>query len=124
MASRVANDRVEVRQAGAKGLGVFARVAIPPGGLVEECPALVIPRKKASVPKGLEDYYFPWDGGYAVALGYGSLYNHSPRPNCVFEMRAEERLLVVTACRAVRAGSELTFDYTAGGGDPLWFEVL
>ena len=71
----------------AAGRGVFARRPIIEGETIECCPALVFPKDdRPHIDRtGLYDYYFDWsDGGLAVALGYGSLYNHSYSPNAMY----------------------------------------
>jgi hypothetical protein len=73
----------------------------------------------------LYDYCYEWrDGGVAVALGCGSLYNHDPNPNATFERHTDTDTLVVYAARDITAGEEIFIDYTGGGLNPLWFEPL
>src|SRR5215216_1019777 len=82
-------DAVEIRNTRGKGRGVFARRAIKKGEEIERVPVLVMPAK--DVKHGpdyttLGTYCFHWERGkVAVALGYGSLYNHSYRPNARYD---------------------------------------
>ncbi len=123
-------DRLEVRDAGERGRGVFARVTIAEGEVIEECPVIVIPHEELQRLGGtvLGDYFFQWGGtgdAGAIALGYGSLYNHAHDPNAFYVRRLDARLLVFHAVRAIAPGDEITVSYHGGFGDrsPVWFEV-
>ena len=68
------------------GRGVFTARDITPGALIEICPVLVLPAEELAVIHGtrLHDYYFLWGEDQqqcAIALGFGSLYNHASDPN-------------------------------------------
>jgi SET domain-containing protein len=110
------------------GRGVFTTEPIPAGSLIEICPVIVIPEKEVDVihHTDLHDYYFVWGENNeqaAIALGYGSLYNHSYDPNAEFILDLNGRAIEVHALRDIRPGEEITFNYH---GDPecrddLWF---
>lgn len=69
----------------------------------------------------LAQYVFNWsDGVVAIALGYGSLYNHSYRPNAKF-YREGSLTQVFYAIRDIDAGEEITVDYN---GPQLSFDVV
>ncbi len=110
------------------GLGVFAARAMAAGELVEECPALVCPARDEALLEGtaLRGLYFTWQrGAVALALGFGSLYNHSWRPNARYETRYRAKVVRFVAVRAIAEGEEVTINYT---GDPdgrgeLWFDA-
>jgi hypothetical protein len=74
-------DSIEVKQIKGKGRGVSARRFICHGETIERVPVLVLPiaeSRTASGPTPMSGYCFDWGRGtVAVALGYGSLYNHS-----------------------------------------------
>jgi SET domain-containing protein len=111
-----------------RGRGIFTAQEIPAGSIIELCPVLLIPA--AQVPTihqtVLHDYYFLWgeEGAAAIALGYGSLYNHSATPNADYEMELAENYLRIFARRDIEAGEEITISYTEGGAQrtKLWFE--
>ena len=122
-------DAVEVKKTDTKGLGVFARRAIRKGELIERVPLLILSTAEyaAGVDQSLlAGYVFAWgDGEYALALGYGSLYNHSYRPNAVYEDDEPHRAKLFIAHRAIKLGEEITVNYN---GSPtsrvrMWFEV-
>lgn len=122
--------RVEVRRRrGALGRGVFAAAAFAPGDLVERAPLLVVERggrlRPPRVPPALDEFYFCWPGGYAIALGYLSLYNHSYRPNAEVTMLHKEHVAEVRAVTRVRPGDELRINYGGEGGEEkMWFRVV
>src|ERR1700746_3947945 len=82
------SDLIEVRQVSRKGRGVFARRRIPKGDVIERVPLIVVPIGEVfgqAQRSKLADYVFKWTHNTVViALGYGSLYNHSYQPNARF----------------------------------------
>jgi SET domain-containing protein len=106
------------------GRGVFAAAPFAPGDLVEACPVLVVPAEQVANldDTALYDYYFSWRGGAAaIALGYGSLYNHAAVPNARYQDDADTATIRFLAVRAIAVGDEITVDYSQGGAVPLWF---
>ncbi|MGE3819259.1 MAG: SET domain-containing protein [Isosphaeraceae bacterium] len=122
------SELVEVRLVKGKGRGVFARRAIRKGDVIERVPVLVLAVdqiKDAAVWGEVANYVFQWgEGTVALALGYGSLYNHSYRPNARYDDGARQK--VFTALRDVAAGEEITINYNGDPDDPepVGFEVL
>lgn len=109
-------------QMNAKGRGVYAVSTIEAGQLVEECPLLLIPRDIAA----LHDYVFEWNDRQAIALGYGTLYNHSYRPNAIYTKDFEAAKLRFFARQLIAPGEEISVNYNGDPTDttPVWFEVL
>jgi SET domain-containing protein len=106
---------IEVRRTRGKGRGVFARKVIPRGAVIERVPVVTFEVQEIFNPvrrSKLAEYVFKWgDGVVAVALGYGSLYNHSYDPNAKFH--SDGRLTqVFSAIRDIKAGEEITVNYT------------
>jgi hypothetical protein len=121
---------LEVRPVPGKGRGVFARRRFAPGELVERAPVLVVPAVDWVYVAGtvLSRYCFrfgpaPLDA--AVALGCGSLYNHSYRPNAFYLRRLEAEAIDFVALRGIEPGEEVTINYdgTPEGQGAVWFEV-
>ena len=60
-----------------------------------------------------------------MALGYGSLYNHSFFPNAEYIKVWEERVIRFVALRDIRDGEEITINYNGSpeSQKPMDFEV-
>jgi SET domain-containing protein len=123
------SKKLRIRNTQKKGRGVFATAPIKKGEIVEICPVIILPykdRKKVDKTKVL-DYYFYWGpkNQPAIALGYGSLYNHSFNPNIEYEQHLKKKTITFTALRNIKKGEELVSNYN---GDPdskdeLWFKA-
>ena len=107
------------------GRGVFTGSAIPKGTTIELAEVLLLSATERTIvhKTSLHDYYFQWDGDQAaIALGYGSLYNHSDEANAIFELDYDFNHIRFIALRDINIGEEITTDYRVG--DPemeLWF---
>jgi uncharacterized protein len=122
---------LEIRDAGPRGRGVFAVCVIEEGTLLEECPVIVVPEHQVAAlgETALADYYFQWGGmgdEAAIALGFGSLYNHSDVPNAMYVCQREAQILAFYAVKRIAAGEEVVVSYNGGFGDrsPVWFRVV
>jgi SET domain-containing protein len=72
----------------------------------------------------LGNYVFVWeDNKFAVALGYGSLYNHSYEPNAKY-IRKKDKILF-QAIKDIKSGEEITINYNGNpkSQDKVWFDV-
>ena len=121
----VQSDYIEVRYVKGKGRGVFARRPIPAGTEFEKVPLIIVDWDTIQDSE-LAHYVYTWtDKTVAVALGYGSMYNHSFEPNARYD-DLHRRTKVYTALRDIEAGEEVTINYN---GDPdaredVGFDVL
>lgn len=114
-----------------KGRGVFTSMDISKGDVIESAHVIVLSNEdRLKVHEtGLHDYYFLWESGEkegefqaAIALGYGSLYNHSKEPNCEFVPIYGENCIEFIATRDIQAGEEICIKYDeAESSFPLWF---
>ena len=108
------------------GTGVFANRRFEADDVIERCPVLVLTGTDADavVDTVLGNYVYEWEHGYALALGYGSLYNHSHRPTARYEMAYDEDEIHVVARRRIKTGEEITISYNGDADDqsPVWFE--
>lgn len=122
-----ASTAIVVKQVPGKGLGVFASRDIAADEVIERCPVLVMSKSDVwQVDAVLSRYVFSWgDGKVALALGYGSLYNHSFQPNARCEDRGR-RCKQFLAIRDIAAGEEITFNYNGSPDDQsaVGFEVV
>jgi uncharacterized protein len=110
------------------GRGVFTIEEIPADSLLEICPAIVLSEWDMSQihKTDLHDYYFLWGEEQnlcAIALGYGSLYNHSYHPNARYLLDFEQNTIDIYAIRDIEAGEEITVNYNGEPDDPspVWF---
>ena len=74
----------------------------------------------------MSGYCFEWGRGtVAVALGYGSLYNHSYQPNARYDDESGQAK-VFRAIRDIAPGEEIVVNYNGEPGDetPVWFKVM
>ena len=104
-----------VRKARGMGRGVFAGRAYREGEVIEVCPVIPLAEETVEAALGaLDRYLFAWgkDGErLAIALGYGSLYNHSPDPNAGFTPRTATEDIVFRARRDIAEGEQILVDY-------------
>ena len=111
------------------GKGVFAAAPIAAEDVIEVCPVLLFPKAQLAAMRQtmLDDYYFDWgeDGEwFAVALGYGSLYNHAYEPNADYEMDFANETIDIYAVRDIAPGEEIFVNYNGAPGNrsKVWFE--
>ena len=110
------------------GRGVFARVAIKKGELIEKCPVIPIPEHDvAALSESILLTYFYFFGKnrerMVVALGFGSIYNHTDSPNATYKEHERELTIDFIARRDIQKGEEITVNYVQGKNNknPLWF---
>ena len=113
---------------GRSALGVFADRPFGVGETIEVAYVIIIPRDESRLlaTTSLDSYIFQWGGGCtAVALGLGSLYNHSYTPNAQYHQDTRNRQLEFTAISPISAGEEITINYNGNPESraPIWFDV-
>ncbi|HBB76249.1 MAG: hypothetical protein A2186_01515 [Candidatus Levybacteria bacterium RIFOXYA1_FULL_41_10] len=114
------------------GRGVFAGRNIKKGELIEKCPIIEIPKHDfSSLRESVLVTYFFYFGKkkerLVVALGFGSIYNHSYQPNAKYKINHTEKTIDFTALRDIEKDDEITVNYNSGNSkdkSPLWFEVV
>jgi SET domain-containing protein len=123
-------DTLEIRDTSAKGRGVFARIPFASGELIEAVPIILIPAEQCNFiePTVLALYIFnfgPQGEHAAIALGYGSLYNHSYTPNAQYIKVWEQQIIRFVALRDIKEGEEITVNYNGSPEDQarIWFDV-
>ena len=113
----------EVRDVKGKGRGVFAVRNIKKNSIIEDCHLIF-----ADVPEGESNTFL----GYtfrvskrkiALALGNGSLYNHSYEPNAYHFYDSKSKTMCIFADRDIRCGEEITINYMGETGEKVWFKV-
>ena len=126
---RLPPPRVEVRHTGtARGMGVFALELFEPGAIVEVCPVLLFRENVEALPGSFSAQGVQRPRTYALALGYGSMYNSANPANMSFRaLRVTQNPLIeFSAVRVVGMGEELTINYSGFAGacespDDAWF---
>ena len=94
------------------GRGVFATKDIRKGELIEKIEVIPISKKEVEhiIATNLCNYHYEFKDHFAIALGHGSLYNHSKeRPNA--DVYDNKDHMLMKAIKNIKAGEEITFDY-------------
>jgi SET domain-containing protein len=108
--------------------GMYCTEEIAAGSVIEICPVIIIPGEQAKqIVRGyiLYEYYFEWKKeSIAIALGYGSIYNHASAPNAEFQPDYQHQYIIFKAVKDIPPGTEILVDYHAGNPEEkVWFEV-
>lgn len=111
------------------GKGVFSFESIEDESTIEVCPVIILPESEVAdmVKTNLYNYYFEWGPGdkqAVVALGYGSLYNHSYEPNARYYIDEENETISIVAIKAILAHEEILINYNGEPSDKkkVWFD--
>ena len=110
--------------------GVFATTDIKKDEIIEMCPVIVISREDRLVLEKtiIDEYAYQWgedSSGCAIALGNGSLYNHSYEPNAIYEKNFNAKTLIIRAYKDIKEGAEIFINYNMNPNDKslLWFNI-
>lgn len=124
------SDDLQVRSIRAKGRGVIAGRRFAKDELIERDSVIVVPPEDWALLQEtvLSEYCFFWHDGaedVAVALGHGSLLNHSYSPNAICVKQLRKRAIDFVALRDIERGEEITINYHGDpeAQDPVGFEV-
>src|SRR5580658_3555941 len=120
-----------VKQSATRGRGVFAARRFRVGEVIEVCPVIALSSDDAARldDTHLYNYYFGWGAenkGAAIALGFGSLYNHSYDPNANYRKSEADSTISVIAVKPIAPDDEILIKYNFGDTEncgPLWFKV-
>jgi uncharacterized protein len=120
-----------VKQSASRGRGVFAARWFQAGEVIEICPVIAVSSddvaKLDDTP--LYNYYFGWgteNKGAAIALGFGSLYNHSYAPNAAYRKSEADSTISFFAVKPIAPEDEILITYNFGDTEncgQLWFDV-
>ncbi|MDO8503877.1 MAG: SET domain-containing protein [bacterium] len=113
------------------GRGVYAKRDIKKGEIIERCPVIEVPKHDTSNLREsiLVTYFFYFGKNKersVVALGFGSIYNHTYEPNATYKEKHAEKTMDFIALKNIKKDSEITVNYNHGNPkqkSPLWFEV-
>jgi uncharacterized protein len=112
------------------GRGVFARVDIRKGEIIERCPVIEIPPGDTA---NLTDsiiityvYHLGKNKTHTLfPLGFGALYNHTYTPNAEYQGVLKEGFINFIAIEDIGKDEEITVNYNPEKSaikNPLWFE--
>ncbi len=115
-------------------MGVFASRDIEMGEVVEIAPVILIETEFDNLEISLQRRVFNWERlasvseVSAIALGYGSMYNHENPANMRYSSAFDGQAVMFIAARSITCGEELTINYNRTGGEPVsdedvWFET-
>ncbi|MEX0595200.1 MAG: SET domain-containing protein [Candidatus Paceibacterota bacterium] len=119
--------KIYLKKSKIHGLGIFALEDIATGEVIETCPVLILSKKDTETIDKTElyNYYFSWKNQTsALALGFGSIYNHAYIPNARYKTNYLRKQIIFIATKDINKDQEITVNYN---GDPLsqnkvWFE--
>ncbi len=113
------SHRIEVKESPGRGRGVFAKEPFQPGELIESVPVILA----EYCDDLLDKFVYVWGKHLAIALGYGSLYNHSDRPNAEYVAERDAGRVTYWASRPILAGEEIFIDYQWDEADYKGFQT-
>lgn len=129
----LASDKVYIRQSKIinAGRGVYAKFDIKKEEIIEKCPVIEIPEGDVSNLKSsiLVTYFYYFGKNkdrLMLALGFGSIYNHSYKPNAMYRLNHEEFTIDFIALSDIKKDDEITVNYKGKdikNSNPLWFET-
>jgi hypothetical protein len=116
------SPKVEVRLSTVHGYGVFAKENLEEGELIEQCRLLKLGNRAIyNNDPVLKDYV--WAGEQKsseskehgacqyIALGFGSIYNHSDQPNTIQKLNFRTEVMKVKAARIILKDEEIFVSY-------------
>lgn len=106
--------KTRVKNTAKMGRGVFADKDFDEGDVVEVSQCLKFSKRDTWTIQSMElrMYVFSDDqNGSVLALGNGSLFNHSTRPNVTYSYHKSRNVLIFIATRKIRKGAQLFIDY-------------
>lgn len=112
------------------GRGIYATRDIKKSELIHESPVIISPKDEYIYLKKtvMIEYVFWWGKDLeecALALGYGSLFNHSYTPNALYKLNLNNQTIDIYAYSDIKTGDEILINYNGDPDDdePLWFDV-
>ncbi len=116
------SKKIYVSKSKIHGLGVFALEEIEEGEIFEVCPLVDIEIPQGESSSCLLNYRFNWPQGdvwekQTVALGFGSLYNHSGTPNAYWRSNLDDFTFEFFAIKKINPDEEILIYY---GDESYW----
>lgn len=112
------------------GRGIFATKPYSVGDIIEVSQVILLGRNDTKKIDGtvLYNYYFSWgnkNDQAAIALGNGSLFNHSYEPNAKYIKNQTNKTIQFVAIKPIKKEEEIVVNYNGDPNSkkPLWFDV-
>ncbi|MGC4103169.1 SET domain-containing protein-lysine N-methyltransferase [Ferruginibacter sp.] len=112
-----------------KGRGVFCNQLIRKDETFEICQLIVLPTEDTDtlLSSHLSDYFFNFnkeEKTLALALGFGSLYNHAIYSNAAYVLNREQKTISFYALQDLPPNTEICINYGGEHGKDFkeWFE--
>lgn len=105
---------IEIKTTKKYGRGLYATKNIKEGQVVEVSPVIVVDHDDREVitTTQLNIYVFSWTyKKSALALGNGSLFNHSRNSNVTYKNSVKAKQIEFTALRNIKKGEQLFINY-------------
>lgn len=122
-------QKIILKQTDSMGQGVFANKDFKKGETIEIVPLLLLPMQDFEHIKKTKLYYYFFEytnSHFAIALGHGSLYNHSYTPNARYLYNFKNKQFKIKAIKDIKEGEEIFINYNYYPDDktPLgdWFK--
>ena len=114
--------KIYIARSQVHGLGVFANEDIHKGDIIEITPLIDVKTDPKDSCEVLSDYRFSYYVGREItklvmALGYGSLYNHSKTPSADWRLNKELDMFEFYTIRDIKQHEEIYISY---GKDDYW----
>ena len=110
-------NSIELRVSPTHRYGVFAIRDIAPKEIIEECPVIIFRGLKIEYREEISSREFFWDDlNSAIALGYGSMYNHADDSNATYAIDHDDQILRFITTKHIAADTEILVHYGNG-----WF---
>jgi uncharacterized protein len=103
------NYDIELRSSPIHGSGVYAKRKFLIGDVIEECRFITIDQDQSWLFNNIA--FYKSHDSYIIALGYGSLYNHTTQPNTKYHIDSDRKLLVFTAIDTIEEDDEILINY-------------
>lgn len=123
------SKQLYIKNVKGKGRGVFCKQTIAKDEIFEIAPVIVLPAQdyNTATASALCDYFFNFnkeEGTLALALGFGSLYNHAVHSNAAYSLDRENKTMQYYALEEIKPGTEICINYGGESGKEYkeWFE--
>jgi SET domain-containing protein len=120
-------NKIEIRNSNIHNRGVFCVEDIKKDEIIEISELIILNEKDSKIIDNtfLYNYYFSWKNNSSViCLGYGSLYNHSIKPNSKYIKDFENNKIIFIAIDNIKKGEEIFVNYNGipESDKKVWFE--